>query len=110
MPIDLFHGNPDTGLSVQAYKENLKRFGPNVLPESAPRSSWSIMVEQFKSLPVLLLAVAAGISVFTGGLADAAVIMSVVGINAIIGYVTESKSEKTIRSLKSLVRPTALLC
>ena len=35
--------------------------------------------------------------------------MSVVGINAVIGYVTESKSEKTINSLKSLVRPTALV-
>jgi Ca2+-transporting ATPase len=107
--VSLFHSNPGTGLSVETYTENLKRFGPNLLPESMPRSAWSIVAEQFKSLPVLLLAVAAGISVFTGGLADAAVIMSVVGINAVIGYVTESKSEKTIRSLRSLVRPTALV-
>ncbi len=106
--VALFRSNAATGLSVEAYAENLKRFGPNMLPESVPRSPWSIVVEQFKSLPVLLLAVAAGISLATGGLADAAVIMSVVGINAVIGYVTESKSEKTIRSLKSLVRPTAL--
>ncbi len=108
--VGLYHSSAGTGLSAEGYRENLKRFGPNVLPESLPRSAWSIVVEQFKSLPVLLLAVAAGISVVTGGLADAAVIMSVVGINAIIGYVTESKSEKTIRSLKSLVRPTALVC
>ncbi len=107
--VSLFHSNPGTGLSAETYTENLKRFGPNLLPESVPRSAWSIVAEQFKSLPVLLLAVAAGISVFTGGLADAAVIMSVVGINAVIGYVTESKSEKTIRSLRSLVRPTALV-
>ena len=58
---------------------------------------------------MLLLGVAAAVSVFTGGLADAVVIISVVGINAAIGYVTESKSEKIIRSLKSLVRPTALV-
>ncbi len=107
--VALFHSNPGTGLSLETYTENLKRFGPNLLPESVPRSAWSIVAEQFKGLPVLLLAVAAGISVFTGGLADAAVIMSVVGINAVIGYVTESKSEKTIRSLRSLVRPTALV-
>jgi Ca2+-transporting ATPase len=107
--VSLFHSNPGTGLSLETYTENLKRFGPNLLPESTPRSAWSIVAEQFKGLPVLLLAVAAGISVFTGGLADAAVIMSVVGINAVIGYVTESKSEKTIRSLRSLVRPTSLV-
>ena len=107
--LSLFHSNPGTGLSAETYTENLKRFGPNLLPESVPRSAWSIVAEQFKGLPVLLLAVAAGISLFTGGLADAAVIMSVVGINAVIGYVTESKSEKTIRSLRSLVRPTALV-
>ena len=105
----LFHSDPATGLSLEIHKENLKRFGPNILPEAAPRSSWSILVEQFKGVPVLLLAAAAGISLLTGGLADAAVIMSVVGINAVIGYLTESRSEKTIRSLRSLVRPSALV-
>ena len=105
----LFGTDGETGLSLEAYGANLKRFGPNVLPESVPRSGWSIFVEQFKGLPVLLLGIAAAVSVFTGGLADAVVIMSVVGINAAIGYVTESRSEKTIRSLKSLVRPTALV-
>jgi Ca2+-transporting ATPase len=58
---------------------------------------------------VALLGVAAGISVLTGGIADAIVIMGVVTINAAIGYVTESQAEKTIHSLKSLVRPSALV-
>lgn len=96
-----------TGLSLSVAKENLKKFGPNVLPESIPRSGLSIFFDQFKSLPVGLLGVAAGISVFTGGLADAVVIMGVVVINAAIGYTTESQTEKTIRALKSLVRPSA---
>ncbi len=61
------------------------------------------------SLPVALLAAAAGLSVATGGLADAVVIMAVVGINAIIGYFTESEAEKTINSLKKLIRPYALV-
>ena len=105
----LFQSDPATGLSLEIHKENLRRFGPNILPEAASRSSWSILVEQFKGVPVLLLAAAAGISLLTGGLADAAVIMTVVGINAVIGYVTETRSEKTIRSLRSLVRPSALV-
>jgi Ca2+-transporting ATPase len=95
------------GLSADAAKRNLNRYGPNLLPESIPPSGWSILLDQFNSLPVALLGVAAGISVLTGGIADALVIMGVVAINATIGYVTESQSEKTIQSLKGSVRPFA---
>ena len=56
-----------------------------------------------------LLGAAAGLSIFTGGLADAVLIAGVVVINAFIGYKTESESEKTIRSLQTLVRPAALV-
>jgi Ca2+-transporting ATPase len=94
-----------SGLSSDAAGRNLSKYGPNLLPESVPPSGWSIFIDQFKSLPVALLSVAAGLSVVTGGIADAAVIMGVVAINATIGYVTESQSEKTIQSLKSSVRP-----
>ena len=96
-------------LSIQKCKERLKKYGPNVLPESVPRSGFSIFINQFKSLPVALLGAAACISLFTGGIADAVVIMGVVTINAAIGYFTESSAEKTIHSLKNLVRPTALV-
>jgi P-type Ca2+ transporter type 2C len=59
------------------------------------------------SLPVMLLGAAAGISVLTGGILDAAVIGGVVLANAVIGYFTESGAEKTMESLKDLVHPTA---
>jgi Ca2+-transporting ATPase len=97
------------GLADDAAKERLKKYGPNMLPESVPRSGFSIFIEQFKSLPVALLGVAAAVSVVTGGVADALVIMAVVVTNAGIGYATESQSEKTINSLKSMVRPTAFV-
>ena len=66
-----------------------------------------IFIDQFKSFPVALLGVAAGLSVITGGVVDAVVILAVVGINAAIGFVTESDSERTINSLKKLIRPYA---
>jgi len=96
------------GLSPVLRAERIKKYGPNVLPESVPRSGWSIFVNQFMSLPVALLGIASVISVATGGFADAVVIIGVVGINAIIGYVTESGAERTINSLKNLVKPIAL--
>jgi Ca2+-transporting ATPase len=107
--LDLFGTNRETGLSSQSAADQLKRYGPNILPESVPRSRWSIFIEQFKSLPVYMLSAAAVLSIATGGAVDAAVIMSVVLINSIIGYVTENHSEKVIFSLKRLVRPSALL-
>lgn len=97
------------GLPEASLQEYLRKYGPNLLPESVPRSGFSIFVDQLKSLPVLLLTASAALSVFTGGVADAVVIMAVVGINAAIGYVTESQAEMTINSLKRLVRPTALV-
>jgi len=95
----------DTGLTQVIAHQYLQKYGTNTLPETVTRSEWSILLEQFQSLPVGLLCIAAGLSVATGGLADAAVIMGVVGINAAIGYITESQSEKIIHSLKSRDRP-----
>jgi Ca2+-transporting ATPase len=105
--LDLFGSSVNSGLSADLVKEHLKKYGPNLLPESVPRSGLSIFLGQFQSLPVALLGAAAGISILTGGIADAVVIAGVVLINAAIGYTTESQTEKTIHGLKSLVRPTA---
>ncbi len=95
------------GLSEETAQQRFTQYGPNLLPESVPRSGWSIFFDQFKTLPVALLGVAAGISVFTGGIADAVVIAGVVIINASIGYTTERRTEKTIQGLKNLVQPLA---
>ena len=99
----------ETGLSLQAVQRNRQKYGANLLPEAEPRSGWEMFFEQFNSLPVYLLGAAAGLSVVTGGLVDAVLIAGVVVANAFIGYKTESESEKTIRSLQTLVRPAALV-
>jgi P-type Ca2+ transporter type 2C len=102
-----FNSSKEIGLSTEIAREHLNKYGPNILPEADVRSSFSIFFDQFKSLPVALLGAAAGISVLTGGLADAVVILGVVVVNGVIGYVTESEAEKTIHSLQSLVKPAA---
>jgi Ca2+-transporting ATPase len=101
--------SPEKGLSNKRAAEHLKTYGPNLLPESEPRTGWEIFADQFKSLPVALLGAAAGLSVATGGLVDAVLIMGVVVINAFIGFKTETESEKVIRSLQTLVRPVAVV-
>ncbi|RJR46780.1 MAG: cation-transporting P-type ATPase [Desulfobacteraceae bacterium] len=97
----------ESGLTAGTALARLERYGPNLLPESVPQSQWRLFINQLKSLPALLLAVAAGLSLVTGGLLEAAVILGVLGANALIGYATERTAEKTIHSLKNGVRPRA---
>lgn len=107
--LNFFGVSRGQGLSGDSVAKHLEQYGLNILPEAVPRSGFTIFINQFKSLPVALLGAAAGISIFTGGIADALIITGVVVINAAIGYTTESQAEKTIHSLKKLVRPSALV-
>ena len=86
-------GSRRTGLTAALARKRLKQFGYNLLPEAAPRSALSMFIGQFNSLPVALLGASAVVSLATGGVADAVVILGVVLINAMIGYVTESQAE-----------------
>lgn len=89
---------PD-GLDHQSAELRAQRYGKNVLPKLKAPSRWGRLVEQFQSLPVILLAAAAGLSVATGGIADAVVILGVVGLNAAVGYATESRTSRIIGAL-----------
>jgi P-type Ca2+ transporter type 2C len=97
----------ETGLSADEAMARLQAEGPNLLSEAKARSGWRVFFDQFNSLPVYLLGAAAGVSVLTGGLLDAAIIMGVVAANAAIGYVTETEADKAICALKDLVHPRA---
>ncbi len=105
--VNSLNSSSTKGLGHLEALHRLEHFGPNSLPETSSRAGWSIFIDQFKSLPVALLGAAAGISIITGGLADALAIVTVVGINGVIGYVTESEAEKTIHSLKEMVKRMA---
>lgn len=97
------------GLSPQEALERLHRNAPNTLPDARTRSSADILWDQINSLPVYLLAAAAGVSVLTGGIIDAVVVMGVVAANAYIGYATERRAEQTIKSLKQYINPRAVV-
>ncbi len=95
------------GLSTAAVEQSLVKYGGNIVTVAQPRSGLVVFLGYFWSIPVALLTLAAILSVATGSKVDALVIMGVVIINAVLGYVTESKSERIILSLRNLVNPTA---
>jgi Ca2+-transporting ATPase len=107
--VAVWGGSAEAGLTSEAAGEKLAAFGPNRFPEAPRRSKLQIFFNQLASLPVALLGVAAGISVLTGSVVDAVAIMTVVAINASIGFVTEDKAEGTISSLKTLMHPSAVV-
>ncbi|WP_331371422.1 cation-translocating P-type ATPase [Sinorhizobium chiapasense] len=93
--------SPEEGLSRPVASQRLASIGPNVLETIQPRSSASILAAQFQSVPVAMLLGAAAVSILTGGALEAAAILAVVGANAVIGYQTESRAERTIQGLTS---------
>jgi Ca2+-transporting ATPase len=91
--------HPKRGLATTEAIGRLARFGPNELQRTEPRSDLAIFVDQLGSLPVVLLGASAGLSILTGGLADAAVILGVLLLNAGIATTTERQAERTILGL-----------
>lgn len=102
-------GVQDTGLTVKDAETRLARLGPNRLPKPEPRSNWALLLDQVKSVPVLLLVGSAAVSLFTGGVVDAIVIGAVVVTNAVIGFATEKHAQRTIAALTAAGSPDALV-
>jgi Ca2+-transporting ATPase len=94
--------NMSRGLSSEEAGRRLMRGGANVMPSSPQRSELSILLGQFRGLPVALLAGAALVSVAVGSVVEAGAIMAVVVLNGGIGFVTERRAERTIRSLEGI--------
>lgn len=102
-------GSDENGLPSHAARQRLAEYGPNALTQYRARSPLQMVLQQFASAPVAMLGVSAVISLATGGIADAAVIAVVVGINAVIGYFTEKSADETINALGQLTPDKALV-
>ena len=95
------------GLSSAGIAGRIRRHGRNILPGAEPASALGTFVDQFRSLPVALLAGGAALSFLTAGAAEAFVILGVLGLNAAVGFIFERRTETTIQSLRSFGRPPA---
>lgn len=93
--------DPARGLSAQDASARLERVGRNALQRVALASLWALIFRQFRSAVVLLLAVAAGLSLIFGDLPEAVAILAVIVINAAIGFSTELSA---VRSMEALYR------
>jgi Ca2+-transporting ATPase len=99
--------NLATGLSIEEANKRLEKFGPNSLPEKAPDSWALIFLRQFKSPLIYILLVSAVIIFYLDEKVDAAIILVVLLVNAIIGMVLEGRSSQVMSSLKNLSQDEA---
>jgi magnesium-transporting ATPase (P-type) len=90
-----------TGSEVQA---RLSEFGSNKLPQKPPAPIWKIFIRQFGSPLIYILVFAAAISIVIKEPTDAAFIMAVLILNAIIGGYQEYKAEKSSQALQKLLQ------
>ena len=99
------------GLAPQEALQRLSIHGRNELPRAKSRYALAIFAEQLISLPVLLLAGSAALSLATGGFVDAAVIAAVVLLNSSIATATEYQAERTILGLSDYTpQPIPVIC
>ena len=98
----------DTGLSSEEAKKRLTKYGPNSLASKKKKSMFMRFVDQFKDFMIIVLIIAAILSgVVAHEWTDAAIIMIVVILNAVLGVIQEARSEAAIDALKQMATPSA---
>ena len=95
------------GLTGEEAGKRLAESGENVLKEGKRKSTLQVFFEQFCDLLVVILIIAALISMVSGNVESTIVIIAVIVLNAILGTVQHAKAEKSLDSLKSLSSPNA---
>lgn len=110
---DVFKGvqSSPSGLSSKEAAERLEKYGANTLQEGKKKSLLEKFVDQFKDFMILVLLVAAVVSMFAHSgdpdPTDAIIILAVVLLNAVLGVFQESKAEEAIEALKKMASPVA---
>ena len=96
---------PNTGLSDPEIKQRQSQYGHNELIEHGLRNPWHILFDQFREAMVIVLVIAAILSVILSDWKDAIAIVVIVVLNAALGFVQEYRAEKAMAALKQMATP-----
>ncbi len=96
--LDNLSSSPE-GLSTQQAKNVYDQVGPNALDVKG-ESLWHKITEPFRSVFMLILGIAAAVSIITGETLDAYIIIAIIAISAAIYYVQRVSTERVLKSLK----------
>ncbi|WP_188610837.1 HAD-IC family P-type ATPase [Chelatococcus reniformis] len=99
--------NRETGLGATEAQARLETYGPNRLPESRKRGPLARFLTQFNNVLVLVLLGAGFVKLMLGLWVDAAIILAVVVLNALLGFVQEGRAEKALDSIRNMLSAEA---
>ena len=97
----------ENGLSAEKVKKRFREHGYNELTERPRPGFLSMLLGQFNNFLVIILILAALVSLVLGEYVDAIAIMVIVVINAVVGVIQESKAEQSLAALKKMAAPNA---
>lgn len=117
--LNFLQSDPQLGLTTTQVQQRQQQYGWNELQATGGRSTWAILLDQFKNVMLLLLIAVAIISgwldfsdwqagAFSGHdipFKDTVAILAIVILNGVLGYVQESRAEKALAALKNLASP-----
>jgi len=99
--IDSLHTDIDYGLTEEEVREKIAIYGPNQLKRHKKKSILTIFLDQFKSIIIFLLVIAAAFAFWLGEIIDGWAIIVVILLNTFIGFFTELRA---VRSMEALFR------
>lgn len=104
-----FETNAQEGLSKAEARRRLERHGPNQLQEAKSRSLWVLLLAQFKSIVIIILAVAAVIAFATARWPEGFALLAVTMINTAIGFFSEWKAVRSMEALRAMSEQKTLV-
>ncbi|MGG7569299.1 cation-translocating P-type ATPase [Streptomyces sirii] len=107
MGVDDFRSTAAAGLSQDAAARRLISYGPNAIPAQPRTPTWRRVLQQLRDPLILVLLVAAALTIATKDLADAAVILLVITVNTVVGVVQEVRAERAVAALAAMSAPAA---
>jgi Ca2+-transporting ATPase len=105
--LESFQTTSARGLTAETANQRLEQYGLNELVEAKRTTIWQMLWQQFNNFVVILLIVAAIVSAILGDYPEAAAIMAIVVLNAIMGVIQEYNAERSLAALKKLAAPEA---
>ncbi len=95
------------GMSSSEAAFRLNKYGPNELAVKEGESAWRLFLRQFSSFIIWVLIVAALISGYMKAWPDAAAIIVIIVLNAVLGFIQEYRAEKALVALRNLSNPSS---
>jgi P-type Ca2+ transporter type 2C len=90
------------GLSAGEVRRRRDQYGSNTLREAKRRSAWKVLIEQFKSVVIIVLGMAGAIALLFQQWPEAIAIGAVLVVNATLGFLTEWKAIRSMEALRAL--------